>query len=237
MYLLAIDASSLPASCALFRDGHLLAEEYIHNRMTHSQTLMPMVQHMLETAALPAPQVDLYTVTVGPGSFTGLRIGIASAKGMAFGSGKPCLPVSTLTALAWNCLSHRGLVYAVMDARCAQVYTAAFRSDGKGGMEPLGEDEAIPLARLQQRIAAAEEPVMLVGDGAELCYRSMEETQNLVLAPAALRFQRASSLGMAALDALAKGAQPIPAEALAPTYLRLPQAERELLQRQAQQTK
>ena len=235
--LLAIDASSLPASCALYRDGHLLAEEYLHNRMTHSQTLMPMVQHMLATAGLGPEAVDLFAVTVGPGSFTGLRIGIASAKGMAFGSGKPCLPVSTLTALAWNCLCHRGLVYAVMDARCAQVYTAAFRSDGMGGMEPLGEDEAIPLADLQQRIAAAQEPVMLVGDGARLCYDSLEDKTQVVLAPAALRFQRASSLGMAALDALAKGAEPIPAEALAPTYLRLPQAERELLQRQAQQNK
>ncbi len=233
MNLLAIDASSLPASCAYFRGNVLVAEEYIHNRMTHSQTLMPMVQHMLQTAGAPLEETDLVAVTVGPGSFTGLRIGIASAKGMAFGCGKPCLPVSTLEALAYNCLCHRGVVCAVMDARCAQVYTALFRSDGAGGLAPMGQDEALPLAQLQQRLAELQEPIMLVGDGAQLCYDSLENKENVTLAPAALRFQRAASLGMAALAALERGVQPIAADRLQPTYLRLPQAERELLQKQA----
>ncbi len=237
MNLLAIDASSLPASCALYRGDVLVAEEFLHNRMTHSQTLMPMVQHMLETAGAALEEVDLVAVTVGPGSFTGLRIGIASAKGMAFGCQKPCLPVSTLEALAWNCLCHKGVVCAVMDARCAQVYTALFASDGCGGMTPLGKDEAMALADLKDRLAQTKEPVMLVGDGAQLCYNSLEDRKNVVLAPAALRFQRASLLGMAALKALEQGKKPIPAEELAPTYLRLPQAERELLQKQAAQKK
>lgn len=235
MNLLAIDASSLPASCALYRQGALTAEYYIHNRMTHSQTLMPMVQHMLQTAGVPLEQVELFAVTVGPGSFTGLRIGIASVKGMAWGSARPCLPISTLTALAWNGVCHKGIVCSVMDARCAQVYAALFCSDGMGGIQPLGEDEALPLAELQHRLKKLEEPILLVGDGAELCYNSLECKEGVTLAPAALRFQRASSLGMAALDALKKGTVPIPAEALAPSYLRLPQAERELLQRKAAQ--
>lgn len=232
MNLLAIDASSLPASCACFRGNVLVAEEYVHNRLTHSQTLMPMVEHMLQTAGTALAETDLVAVTVGPGSFTGLRIGIASAKGLAFGCQKPCLGVSTLEALAWNCLCHRGVVCAVMDARCAQVYTALFESDGCGTMRPLGRDEAIPLAQLQQRLAAIRQPIMLVGDGARLCFESLGDKSNVVLAPAALRFQRAASLGMAALAALEQGAQPIPAAALEPTYLRLPQAERELLQKQ-----
>ena len=237
MNLLAIDASSLPASCAFYRGDMLVAEEYVHNKMTHSQTLMPMVQHMLQTAGATLEEADLVAVTVGPGSFTGLRIGISSAKGMAFGCGKPCLPVSTLEALAWNCLCHKGVVCAVMDARCAQVYTALFESDGLGTLTPMGQDQALPLARLQERLAQIKEPVMLVGDGAGLCYNSLENKQNVVLAPPALRFQRASSLGMAALAALQRGVKPIPAEELAPTYLRLPQAERELLQKQAAQNK
>ena len=130
--LLAIDASSLPASCAFFRGEMLVAEEYLHNRMTHSQTLMPMVEHMMQNAGAALQEVDAVAVTIGPGSFTGLRIGIAAAKGIAWGCGKPCVPVSTLRALACNGLCHRGVVCAVMDARCAQVYTALFESDGTG---------------------------------------------------------------------------------------------------------
>jgi len=230
--LLAIDASSLPASCALYRGGALAAESYVHNKLTHSQTLMPMVQRMLENAGLTPAGLNLLAVTAGPGSFTGLRIGIAAVKGMAWGAGKPCLPVSTLEALAWNGVCHRGVVCAVMDARCAQVYAALFDSSGTGGLAPLGRDEALPLAQLCRRVEQCRQPVLLVGDGAELCYNNLDRKEGVVLAPANLRFQRASSVGLAALAALAAGARPVEAAALAPVYLRLPQAERELLQKQ-----
>ncbi|MBP1558263.1 MAG: tRNA (adenosine(37)-N6)-threonylcarbamoyltransferase complex dimerization subunit type 1 TsaB [Oscillospiraceae bacterium] len=237
MNLLAIDASSLPASCAFFRGEMLVAEEYLHNRMTHSQTLMPMVEHMMQNAGAFLQEVDAVAVTIGPGSFTGLRIGIAAAKGIAWGCGKPCVPVSTLRALACNGLCHKGVVCAVMDARCAQVYTALFESDGAGKLTPLGQDEAIALEELKQRLAAIDRPILLVGDGARLCYNSLENKENVVLAPATLQFQRAGAVGLAALGLVEQGFAPIPAEELAPAYLRLPQAERELLQRQAAQNK
>lgn len=232
MKLLGIDSSSLAASCALCADGELVGEYYINNKMTHSQTLMPMTQELLSRTETALDEVDLLAVTVGPGSFTGLRIGISAVKGMCFGAGKQCVAVSTLEALAYNFACRDGLICAAMDARCQQVYTALFRAKD-AVVTRLTDDGAMSLDQLEELLAAKKEPVIFVGDGAALCYNKFGKNTGHALAPQGLRHQRASSVCAAALVALAEGDSCVlPAEALEPTYLRLPQAERELLKKQ-----
>ena len=230
MKILAIDTSSLAASAALWEDGNLLGEEYIRVKLTHSQTSLPMVESLLAHTQVDLPSVDLLAVSVGPGSFTGLRIGIAAVKGMAYALGKPCAGISTLECLARNFLGIDGLVCSVMDARCKQVYTALFRIQGDC-LQRLTPDKAISLADLQEQLTHLQEPVFLVGDGAQLCYNEMNQTlPHLRLAPEHLRHQHAGSLCTAGYEAFQRGETCLPQE-LAPVYLRLPQAERERMAR------
>lgn len=229
--LLSLDTSSLAASAALWEDDHLLGEFFINAKLTHSQTIMPMVEHLLEATQTSLSDVDLFAVSTGPGSFTGLRIGIAAVKGMAHALQKPCIPVSTLKGMAYNLPAFDGYVCPVMDARCQQVYTALFDlSSGKP--VPVLEDCAIPLGQLKNQLQTLTRPVILVGDGAKLCYNEcIDSCPQISLAPPALLFQRASSVAQAALDEMG---QAVPAADLAPAYLRLPQAERDLLRKQNQ---
>lgn len=228
MTILALDTSSLAASCALWRDGVLLGEYFINVGLTHSQTIMPMVESLLRDAGASLPQVDRFGVSIGPGSFTGLRIGLSAVKGMAMALDKPCAAVSTLEGLAWNLLGFTGVIAPVMDARCMQVYTALFRGDGQTltRMEP---DMAISIPQLGQRLAALGEPVTLVGDGAALCMEKLATEPGLALrlCPQALRHQRASSVALLS----ARTETPLSPEVLAPAYLRLPQAQRELMKK------
>ena len=234
MIILAIDSSSKAASAAVWKDGDLLGETFLNTKLTHSQTLLPLVDHLLAVAGVAPGQADCYAATVGPGSFTGLRIGIAAAKGMAFATDKPCAPVSTLEALAWNLPSWDGVVCPVMDARCQQVYNALF-SCREGRPVRLCPDRAIPLSQLGEDLAREERPVLLVGDGARLCRSFLGEgLPHVTVAPAHLLHQRASSVAMAAA-LLAREGKLVSAGQLGPAYLRLPQAERELLARQAAQ--
>ena len=230
MKLLAVDSSSLAASAAIWQDDKLLGEFFINAGLTHSQTLMPMVQQLLGTTSTALGDIDCFAVSVGPGSFTGLRIGIATVKGMAFGAEKPCVPVSTLEGLAHNLQGFGGIICPVMDARCKQVYTALFEAK-PDGIHRLTEDAALPLAELAALLKNQNKPITLVGDGAVMCYNNLEEKQGIAVAPAPLLHQRAASVGVAALKHALQGAFSS-AEALQPAYLRLPQAERELLARQ-----
>lgn len=232
MKILALDTSSQAASCALLENQRPIGSFYIDAKLTHSQTILPMVENMLSACQQTLKDVDLFVVSNGPGSFTGLRIGTAAVKGMAHALNKPCVGLSTLEGLAYNMIGRSGIVCAVMDARCNQVYTALFDLDE--GMKRITEDMAIPLEELQEILKKQEKNVVLVGDGAVLCYNSIveEDRANVSLSPAHQRLQNAYSVGLAVWQSHQKEAAP--AKELQPSYLRLPQAQRELLKKQQQ---
>lgn len=212
-------------------EDQILAEGSLTTGLTHSQTLMPLCQSLLQNAGILLDEIDLLAVSTGPGSFTGLRIGIGTVKGLAQGSGKDCVGVSTLEALAFNLAGTETLVCPVMDARCRQVYTALFRVSG-GCPQRFWPDCAIALEELAERLREFHEPVMLVGDGACLAYEALAAKLPILrLSPPGLRLQRAASVGFAAFAHL-KEERPVPPGELLPQYLRLPQAERELLKKQ-----
>lgn len=231
MLLLSIDSSAVAASAAITQDDQLLGEFFVNIKQTHSQTLMPMVQDLLASTHLSCAELDAMAVSVGPGSFTGVRIGVASVKGMALSRETPCCGVSTLEAIAWNgAVLRNHVLCAVMDARCGQVYNALFTSEN-GELHRLCEDRALSIEQLAAETAQYGEALLLLGDGAALCHRSLAAS-GAQLAPEAMRYQRASSVAAAARRLLAAGKAVSPAD-LVPCYLRLPQAERELRKKQS----
>ena len=238
MKILALECSAGPASCAVTQDGAVLCESYVRVGLTHSQTLMPMTEAMLRGAGLALSDIDAFAVSAGPGSFTGLRIGVAALKGMAFGLSKPCAGVSTLEAIAYGARGLCGIICAAMDARCNQVYNALFWSDGRE-LTRLREDRAVLLPELLEDLRGLKKdnlyknaPVFLAGDGAALCYNTFGEAlPGAELVPEEQRFQRAASVGLLAQRAAANGGL-VDAAELMPVYLRLPQAERELRAKQ-----
>ena len=231
MNILAIDTSAQVASVCILNETTVLSDFSVNAKLTHSQTVMPMLQAALDCARLDLGQIDAYAVSAGPGSFTGIRIGVSAVKGLASASSKPCISVSTLEGLAHNLANETGLICAVMDARCSQVYNALFRWEG-GSLRRLCEDRAISIKDLGDDLENFHEKIFLVGDGADLCYNNLEEKLPLLQSvPAHLKLQRAASVGMAALEQ-AKAGNFCTAAGLMPVYLRLPQAERELLKKQ-----
>ena len=234
MKLLSLETSAGAASCAVTQDGRLLAEGFVNTRQTHSQTLMPMVQQALSQAELTAAELDGLAIAAGPGSFTGVRIGVAALKGLAFPHDIPCVGVSTLLAMAENFRDLPGdfHICAVMDARCRQVYTAGFAAKN-GEISRLTPDEALPMDTVLTRLMETDRPCVLVGDGAAMCFDVWCDARpGLMLAPEHLRFPRAAGVAAAAQPLFACG-ETVEAAALLPVYLRLPQAERELKARQA----
>ena len=230
MKILALDTSAKTATAAVVEEDNILCRASVTVNLTHSQTLLPMCDAMLKAAGLALVDIGLFAVSTGPGSFTGLRIGIGAVKGMAQGLQRPCLGVSTLEALACNYMGLTGIVCAVMDARCQQVYTATFRVNG-GYPDRLAPDEAIAIEDLGGKLAVFNEPVTFVGDGALLCYNALKDRLSVSLAPPQLRLQDAAAVGFAAEQALQFGQNPLSPSELVPQYLRLPQAERELLKK------
>ena len=226
MLILAFESTAKAASCALLRDGKLVSQYTQCSGLTHSRTLLPMGEDMLKNAELKLADVDLLAVAHGPGSFTGVRIGVSMVKGLAWASDKPCVGVSTLEAMAWHGLAAGGLVCPVMDARRSQVYNALFRIVD-GSPRRLTEDRPIALEELAEELRAYNERVFLVGDGAELSFRALtEKGLPCSLAPENLRMQSAWGVAMAAMDKT-----PGTADELLPVYLRLSQAERERQER------
>ena len=230
MLILAFETSAKAASVALMENGKLLGESYQNTGLTHSQTLMVMAEDVLKQCGKTAADVNAVAVAEGPGSFTGVRIGVAAAKGFAWGKEIPCYGVSTLEAMAESLGAFDGYVCPCMDARRSQVYNALFLAE-HGKLTRVAEDRAIALADLKEELKNLEKPVFLVGDGANLCYNTLrEEVPNLVLPPEHRIHQRAVGVAILAQRMADAGLAPSGGE-LTPNYLRLSQAEREKLER------
>ncbi len=232
MLMLAFESSAKPASVALLRDGELIAQYSQVTSLTHSRTLLPMAEDLLKNCEIGPGEIDLYAVAHGPGSFTGIRIGVSTVKGLAWASGKPCIGVSTLEAMAWNGISRGGYICPVMDARRSQVYNALFKIKN-GKPERLCDDRPISIEELAGEIKSLHAPVFIIGDGAAVTAEFFSTAGILFeLAPDNLIWQSAWGVGMAAL-----GREPGDADSLKPVYLRLSQAERERLARLGQADK
>ena len=240
MRILAMDSSGLPASAAVMENGTLLAEYTVNFRMTHSQTLLPMIDAIMKMTGMRPEDLDAVAIAGGPGSFTGLRIGSATAKGIGLAMNIPIIAIPTVDALAWNLCGASGLVCPMMDARRQQVYTGLYRV--RGDLESVMEQTPMAVEEAAARINAIGESAILLGDGVPV-YRELLERELQVPwleAPAHLNRQRAGSVASLAMHRLCGTAGPkenpwevrhpellIPAERHAPEYLRKSQAERE----------
>lgn len=228
MIILALESSAKSASVAISKDRALLAQSYQFSGLTHSCTLLPMAEDMLKNVGLTMADVDCVAVAHGPGSFTGVRIGVSAAKGLCWGGDKPAVGVSTLEAMAWNgeCAPEGSIICCAMDARRKQVYNALF-TFSNGVPHRLCKDRAVSLEELLEELKNFDCPVYFVGDGAELCYNSFRRIlPNSLLAPESVRMQNAWGVCRSA-----ELSEPHPASELLPVYLRLSQAERERLER------
>ena len=231
MRILAFETSAKAASTALLEDGRLLGEIYQNTGLTHSQTLMVMAEDLLKQCGKTVEDISAVAVAEGPGSFTGVRIGVAAAKGFAWGGEIPCCGVSTLEAMAELAGIWQGYLCPCMDARRSQVYNALFYVN-RGEIQRLTPDRAIALGDLKKELKNLQEPIFLVGDGSNLCYNTLSESvPGLVLPPEHRMHQRASGVALAAAKKLAAGGE-CSGAALVPNYLRLSQAERERLERE-----
>lgn len=234
MLVLSIDSSATAASVALFEDSQLKGEFFVNTDFTHSRTLVPMIENLLNVTGKTVSDIDLVAVSNGPGSFTGVRIGVSVAKGIAFPDDLPCIAVSTLESMAYNLILTDCIVCAVMDARRNQVYNAMFSIE-YGEVHRLCEDRAIALSDLKEEIAQKYEGkrVILVGDGSTVAMRElMNLDRSVEMAPESLKLQRASSVALAALARMNAGEKPVNSAQLLPSYLRLSQAERERQEKQ-----
>ena len=229
MKILALESSAKAASVAYLKDGELIAQYYQAGGLTHSKTLLSMTEDMLRSLDLKVSDMDGISVAKGPGSFTGIRIGVAAAKGLAWGADKPVCGVSTLEAMAHHCCDDRYVICPVMDARRNEVYNGLFRYEN-GSIVRLTEDRAISLKELSEEAKNSEKTFFLVGDGAMLCYNYFtNEGIDAVLAPANVRLQSAWGVGKAA-----ENGSFVPSDEIVPNYLRLSQAERERLEKEKQ---
>jgi tRNA threonylcarbamoyladenosine biosynthesis protein TsaB len=228
-----METSAVTASVAVTEDEKLLAQSFQNSGLTHSATLMPMVADLLKNTGITMEDIDVIAVAAGPGSFTGVRIGVAAAKGLAWPGDKPCAPCSTLESMAWQCAHMDGEICVAMDARRKQVYNARFLAEN-GTLTRLSEDRAIGVDELTEEVKKSGKTQILVGDGARLCYTAFEQSGiPAVMMPPHLIYQTAWGVARAALE-LARQDKLIPAGQMAPQYHRLSQAERERQERLSQ---
>ena len=224
MKILAVDTSAVCASVAVTENGKILSESSINTGLTHSRTLMPMIDSVLKNGEIDLGCIDTFACSVGPGSFTGIRIGVAAIKGLCDALSKKCVPVSTLEALAYNLIGRQCTAVSVMDARCNQVYCGIFSVDGDT-VTRLTDDMAIKIDDLAPMLKDYEN-VIFVGDGAKICHNALGYTK----APVNCEYQRGSSVCFAAVNHIGEA---LDSKELLPVYLRLPQAERELREKEA----
>ncbi len=230
MNILAIDTAGKTAAVAVMRDDTLLYEMASNTGLTHSETLLPMVDTALKACGLTPAQLDLYAVTNGPGSFTGLRIGLAAVKGLAFAANTPCAGVSTMAALAYG-VCGEGTVIGAQDARRGQVDWAGFDLATHARLTP---DAAEPVTALEAFVKECKKPLIFVGDGAALCYNTYKDQPGILPCPQPLRVLRGAGVALAGKAMWDAGTCVSPAELL-PDYHRLSQAERERAEREAAQ--
>lgn len=230
MRILALETSAKSVSVAVTENGTLLAQAYQDRGLTHSVTLMPLLDGMLKTAGLTLDDMDIIAVAQGPGSFTGIRIGVSAAKGLAWAKALPCCGVSTLEAMAYGVTDFEGIVVGAMDARRQQVYNALFRTEN-GRVTRLCADRAVAMELVAEELAAMPEPKLIVGDGAVLLYDFLQKAGIGCRLDSPLhRQQSAAGVALAAEHLAAQGLT-CSAQELQPVYLRLSQAERERLAR------
>ncbi len=234
MIILGIDTTAVSCSAALVRDRQVLCEKTIHEGLTHSETLLPMIEELMEKTGLTCGDIDLFSCTAGPGSFTGVRIGVATIKGLAFARKKPCVGISTLESLAYNLRTHTGILSPVMDARRGQVYNALFRCEG-GTLTRLTPDRATSLQELKNELATyGDTPIWLAGDGYAIAYPYLTNEGIPLSQPDEAEIpQSGASTALLAYDAYLRG-EFVSDRELTPVYLRLPQAERDRLAKQSQ---
>lgn len=227
MIILAVDTSAKVSSVSTLKDGKLVAITTLNTGNTHSETLLVSVKSLMDQANIKVSDVDLFAVTNGPGSFTGIRIGVSLIKGLAFGNRK-CVGVSTLEALAYNMIDRCGIICSVMDARREQVYNALFKAEN-GSLTRLCDDRLITLSDLDNELKNYSCPIYLVGDGYDIAV-SYLQNQNIVPTTEIARYQNAHSVALCAKKMFDNGIYCDDASLL-PSYLRAPQAERERLAR------
>ena len=238
MRILAFDSTAKTASVALWQDGKVLAEFSLDSGRTHSEILLPMAENVCARAHLSLADIDYYAVTAGPGSFTGVRIGVATVKGLAFrmeDAPKNCVSVSTLEAIAENLTSLDGIYLPVMDARRGEVYCGIFRMGEEGPLR-LAPDRAMSLSDLAEELHEnfGSIPVRLCGDGYDVAEKALSSLGVCLLpTPMLLRNQNAASVARCAARKIERGETVTDAE-LSPIYLRIPQAERDRLQKEKQ---
>ena len=226
MKILAVDCSAGPASCAVVEDGKIIASSYINVKLTHSQTMLPMIKEMLSSSLLKLEDIDAFAINSGPGSFTGIRIGISAIKGLAAPEDKPCFEVSTLDSIAQCFSGFDCTLCAVMDARCNQVYNRIYKIEN-GEILPLTENRAVMVNEVEKELEKMQGKIIFAGDGAKLFEAFAEQKSNAAIANEPLRFQNAVGTALVA-EKMAQTSKGVSQTDLKPFYLRLPQAEREL---------
>ncbi|MBE6583681.1 MAG: tRNA (adenosine(37)-N6)-threonylcarbamoyltransferase complex dimerization subunit type 1 TsaB [Ruminococcaceae bacterium] len=228
MKILALDSTADVCTVALCEDKRLISEITVNTGNTHSQTLLPAVEQVLRMAELSCDDVDLFACSTGPGSFTGVRIGVATIKGLAYGKNKPCVSVSTLEALAHNLSGYNGIICPVMNARRNQVYNALFESKD-GIISRLCPDRAISIEELDNELNDNTLPVYLCGDGYDITVKASKKTRYQYVFERS-RHQSAYSVALCAIEKYERG-ETLGDKELVPIYLRPSQAERERLER------
>ena len=227
MKILGVESSATAASCAICIDGKIIAQQFSNTGLTHSQTLMPMIDNTLKSAGFALNDMDYIAVSNGPGSFTGVRIGVSAVKGMAQPLDLKCIEVSTLEAISKPLENTGCYAVSVMDARCNQVYTAQF--DCVCGFVRKSDDDAISIDELAEQLKCVDKPIVLIGDGTQVAYNKLKDIlNNIYMASPSVRYQSAANVCLIAAEKIENGESACSAHSVLPKYLRLSQAEREL---------